>query len=437
MTLIINDQAFLAKLAEHRRLVRRLSGLFSNIDDAQASELVEQASWLFGETTFLDMAICAAARRMPEAIVGYDEFMDAVWDTVRAKGVVTWLFRMLWNADADATRAMLSGDAAEAAAERAYLRDVCAMAATIMLRWVADNHDATRYALLLLGGRHDDVLSMWLPQTGITVDADSFRRVNERLERHRAHAAMKERMTPPAPPAPPAWAAASAASSVGTTAPPAPPVASAPMPPAPVPVPAVSPAEPRTVPPAPSAAAGPTGTLGPAELQYLFDAHHVADAYRSFWRKARGEEPDEPNPGIWGDRDFAYGQLVSLTGATLVADPLDDSIESGDREQFDMALGILDAYAACVRANGLAALPAHVVTSMAEGLGFGDAAMEGEAAFEKAHRLRAACLDMAGVALARIPDLSLRRTLATQLVAIDMDAYFATVESWSARQVPS
>lgn len=436
MTLIINDQAFLAKLAEHRRLVRRLSGLFSNIDDAQASELVEQASWLFGETTFLDMAICAAARRMPEAIVGYDEFVDAVWDTVRAKGVVTWLFRMLWNADADATRAMLSGDAAEAAAERAYLRDVCTMAATIMLRWVADDHDATRYALLLLGGRHDDVLSMWLPQTGITVDADSFRRVNEQLERHRAHAVMKERMAPPAPPAQPAWDAVSAASSVGTTAPPAPPAASAPVPPAPVPVPAAPLAAPKPAPPAPPAA-GPAVTLGPAELQYLFDAHHVADAYRSFWRKARGEEPDEPNPGIWGDRDFVYGQLVSLTGTALVSDPLDDSIESGDREQLDTALDILDAYAACVRANGLTALPAHVVTSMAEGLDFGDASTEGEVAFEKAHRLRAACLDMAGVTLARIPDLSLRRTLATQLVAIDMDAYFATVESWSAQQVPS
>lgn len=135
-----------------------------------------------------------------------------------------------------------------------------------------------------------------------------------------------------------------------------------------------------------------------------------------------GEErpADDVDPDVWSNRDFVYDQLVSLTGVSLVAEVLDTSLDNGDKAMFDQSLQLLEGYRRCVEANGLVTLPAYVVTTMCETLGFGD----GEASFDKMRMVRHACFDMTEVMLTRIPDTDLRYDLAVALMSLDLDGYF-------------
>ncbi|PLS29816.1 hypothetical protein Uis4E_0157 [Bifidobacterium parmae] len=155
------------------------------------------------------------------------------------------------------------------------------------------------------------------------------------------------------------------------------------------------------------------------ELQYVFDANHVIDSYKSFWRKANEGEADDTDADIWSNRDFVYNQLVSLTGVTLIAETLDVSVDVGDRDVFDCSLHLLEGYKRCVESNGMITLPVYVVTTMCETLDFED----GEAFLDKIRTVRNACFDMAEVVLARVPDTSLRYDLAVALMSLDLDSY--------------
>ncbi|PLS29815.1 hypothetical protein [Bifidobacterium parmae] len=196
-TVIVDDKAFLLRLEAHMDEVEALRRFTVPVPPERQKNIIDHAAELFGETLFADMAIAVVGNRDTDALEEYLRFVDAVDSTVRAKGVVGWLFRMLWDADTSVTETVReSEDNNEVASARGYLRDVCVMAATIMLQCLADKEISTRLAALLLGDRYDDVLSIWLPQADVLLDEASFQHMYEELERHRAVKTFQEGLPP-------------------------------------------------------------------------------------------------------------------------------------------------------------------------------------------------------------------------------------------------
>ena len=387
----IDDEAMLAQLTEHRKRLRGMKDLKVPLPPEMKSDLIEQGAELFGETRFLDMLIVAMSDKGSDELAMYVEFVDAVIGSVQENGVAGWLFRILWDADLAATESLLSdGDDVDSIADlRGYLVDVCAMAATVALRFVRSDEQATGLALLLLGGKHDDALNLLLPQSNIALEPESLHQVSVELNRQRVardstgHAAESN-----------------AVSDERLIA---------------EPDDAVSEDD-----------AGDRHLAFPERL-YVFDASHIIRSYRLLWQVMHesGTMPDQPD--AWCDRDFAYDKLVSVAGLGLVSEPLDGSLENGDAETFQQSLEILESYVDCVRAHGLVRLPGYVITTIADTMRLDDDASIGES-FDRASTIRRVCFDMAAVMLARVPDAVFRRRLALDLVSLDIDRYFSDVD---------
>lgn len=143
-----------------------------------------------------------------------------------------------------------------------------------------------------------------------------------------------------------------------------------------------------------------------------------------FLAKRHPGREDDP----WLDQGWLGYQTGDAIGEFLVGPDLQDGYALVDEEAFAAQATVLSFMVHVTRCVGLLRMPGVFVTSTRE-LAMGHAEGDPDAAEEQVHWEQLACADLAGVLLRRIPDASVARALALELLRGDMGRYAVAVDA--------
>ena len=431
----LDDAGLLAAVLDARQGVRA----YARVERAHAAA-TSPVYAMFGPTAFADTLLQAWERGDDDDILVDDDAV-AVWDavigTVQRVGVAGWLLRMLHNADELMRESMNDPTLADRRdTDAQYHDDVARVAANVILGWAREDGWAVIVARHLLAGNQAEALNMLLPDARVAFSRDSVEAMRTQLD-----ASAPTRPLPPVMIAPGASepapgdlsaavqdAATSGAADAATGGTDGIPAASEQHPPLP---PATSDGN----------GIGSHALLALAERQYLFDLDHVESAYRRFFTRTPetpGQSPGE-TASPWDERDFAEGRLIAVAGRRIVAPYWQQAVERHDADALEEGSAVFAQFRTCVRESGLLTLPPlalEAVTQIGQG-GADGKSVSGKAqtTFYQGDRVRWQAADMACVMLSYLPDTHLARSVASRLLAMDMDGYAREAGSFEGAKI--